>query len=171
MQVIGLHLYLKCHSSTGPFSQILLKTNYLVCLNGTLAGNGLITVLKYLSLKIWSVWKPAIANHLSSFCLITVLTKNCFWTKSSKFVNVLKSVLGIDLFRYECKLVIFFSPLKCYVRNVPFSFAVAQKFILNDSLVLKFLVFFSGYTEDLFAKKLCLRLPFLHRNLSWKSTV
>ena len=31
MQAIALHLYLKCHSSTGVFSNILLvKTNYLV---------------------------------------------------------------------------------------------------------------------------------------------
>ena len=99
-----------------------------------------------------------IANHLSSFCLIRVLTKNCFWTKSSKFVNVLKSVSGIDLFRYECKLVILFSPfevsrLEQHIRNTPFSFAVVQKFILNDSSVLNVFVLFSGYIEDLSTKK------------------
>ena len=121
MQVNDLHLYLKCHSAIGAFSQILPKTNYLVCLNEKLAGNGLTSVLKYLSLKCGRFGNQptdSIANHLSSFCLIRVLTKNCFWTESSKFANVPKSVSGIDLFRYECKLVIFFSPLKCHVRNV-----------------------------------------------------
>ena len=52
-----------------------------------------------------------------------------------------------------------------------FLLTVAQKFILNNSLVFKLFVFFSGYIEDLFTKKLWLRLPFLHRNLNWKSIV
>ena len=39
--------YLKCDPSTCVFSNILLvKTNDLVCLNGTLAGNGLMPVSK-----------------------------------------------------------------------------------------------------------------------------
>ena len=87
-----------------------------------------------------------IANHLTSFFLIRVLPKNCFWTEPSKCVDVPKSVSGIDLFRYECKLALFFSPLKScpkrHVQNTPFSFAVAPKLILNDSSVLKFFVFF-----------------------------
>ena len=58
-----------------------------------------------------------IANHLTSFCLIRVVTERFFWRESSKFVNVTKSVSDIDLFIYECKLVIFFSPLKCHVQN------------------------------------------------------
>ena len=53
---MDMHLYLKCHSSTGVFFSILLvKTNYLVYLNGTLAGNGLMSVLKHLLLKMWMV--------------------------------------------------------------------------------------------------------------------
>ena len=36
-----------------------LETNYLICLNETLAGNGLISVWIYLSLKMCTVWKPA----------------------------------------------------------------------------------------------------------------
>ena len=53
------------------------------------------------------------ANHLTGFCIIRVLTERCFSTKYTKFVNVPKSVSGTDLFRYECKLVIFFFLLKC----------------------------------------------------------
>ena len=56
--------------------------------------------------------------------------------------------------------------LERHIQNTPFSFTVVQKFILNDSLDFKLFVFFSGYIEDLFTKKLCLRLPFLHRNLN-----
>ena len=123
MQVIDLHLYWTCHSSTGSFSQILLKTNYLVCLHRTLAGNGLtcseIPFTKNV-IDLETSQLICILNHLTSFCLRRVLTKNCFWTESIKFINVPKSVSGIDLFsfRYECKLRIFFSPLKCHVRNV-----------------------------------------------------
>ena len=84
-------------------------------------------------------------NNLTGFCIIRVLTERCFLTDYSNFFNVPKSVSGIDLFRYECKLVIFFSPLKCHV--------------------------FSGYIEDLFSKKLFLRLPFFHRSLNWKSII
>ena len=87
-----------------------------------------------------------ITNHLTGFCIIRVLTERFFWTEYSKFANVPKSVSGIDLLRYECKLAILFSfevsCLERHVRNTPFSFTVAQKFILNDSLVFKLFVFF-----------------------------
>ena len=36
-----------------------LETNYLICLNGTLAGNGLMSIWIYLSLTMYMVWKPA----------------------------------------------------------------------------------------------------------------
>ena len=79
MQVIDLHLYLKYYSSTGAFSHILLKTNCLVCLNGTLAENGLISCFEIpftknvVSLETSQLF--CITNHLTSFCLIIVLTK------------------------------------------------------------------------------------------------
>ena len=83
-----------------------------------------------------------IANHLTGFCIVRVLTERFFWADYSKFGNVPKSVSGIDHFRYECKLMIFFFILKCHIQNTPFSFTVAQKFILNDSLVFKLFIFF-----------------------------
>ena len=50
---------------------------------------------------------------------------------------------------YTCDFLFSFevSRPEPHVRNTPFSFTVAQKFILNDSLVLKFCVF-SGYIEN-----------------------
>ena len=59
-----------------------------------------------------------IANHLTGFCIKRVLTERFFWTEYSKFGNVPKSVSDIDLFKYECKLTIFFFLLKCCIRNV-----------------------------------------------------
>ena len=85
-----------------------------------------------------------IANHLIGFCTILVLAKSCFLTKYCNFVNVPKSVSGIDLFRCECKFKIFFFLLKCHVWNTPFSFTVVQKVSLNDSLGLKLFMFFLG---------------------------
>ena len=85
-----------------------------------------------------------IANHLTGFCTILVLDKRCFWTEYGNFVTVPKSVSGIDLFRYECKLKIFFFLLKCHVRNTAFSFTVVENVSLNDSLGLKLFVFFLG---------------------------
>ena len=53
-----------------------------------------------------------------------------------------------------------------HVRNALFSFTVAQKFILNDSLDFKLLVF-SGYIEDLFTvMKIMFNTTFFHRNLN-----
>ena len=104
----------------------------------------------------------------SGFCII-IFTERCFCTDYSKFTNVPKKVSDIDLFRYECKLVIFFSPLNCYVRNTVFSFTVAQNVNLNGNLVFK--IYFSGYTEDLFTKEIMFRLLFLHGNLDWKNIV
>ena len=70
-----------------------------------------------------------IVDHLTGFCIIRVLTERFFLTKYSKFFNIPKSVSGIDLFRYEFKLVIFFPfevlcPVR-HVRNTPFSFPAA----------------------------------------------
>ena len=106
-----------------------------------------------------------IANHLTSFWLITALTERCFWTEYSKFVMFQKSVLGIHLFRGNCNFLFFFpfqvSCPKRHVRDTSFSFTGAQSFILNDNLVFKdFLCFFSRYIQDLFTEKLCLLLPF-----------
>ena len=68
------------------------------------------------SLETWQLF--CIANHFTGFSMIRVLTERFLWAEYSKFGNVPKSVSGIDLFRYECKLVIFFFLLKCHVRNV-----------------------------------------------------
>ena len=51
---------------------LLVKTNYLICLNRTLARNGLMSVWKYLSLKMWKVWKPANCFALQIIWLVSV---------------------------------------------------------------------------------------------------
>ena len=81
-------------------------------------------------------------------------------------------ILWWESFYYKCKLVIFFSPLKCHFWTLPTHLCtVAKKIILNDRLVFKIFVFFFGDIGDLLKKKLCLRLLFLHRNVKWKSIV
>ena len=59
-----------------------------------------------------------IRNHLTGFCITRILSEKFFWTEYSKFANVPKSVSGIDLFRCECKIVIFYLLLKCHVRKL-----------------------------------------------------
>ena len=55
-----LHLYLKCHSSTGVFSTHFANKHQVsgFPINGALAGNGLMSVWKDLLLKMWTVLKP-----------------------------------------------------------------------------------------------------------------
>ena len=112
-----MSLFLRCF-----FTHFASKNQLLgLSINGTLAGNGFMSVWQCFSLKMWTVLKPANcfnADHLTGFCIIRVLTERCFLRDYSKFVNVPKSVSGIDLFRYECKLVIFFFRLKCHVWNI-----------------------------------------------------
>ena len=53
MQVIDLHLYLKCHSSAGVFSNIASKNQLPgLSVSGTLVKNGLTTSIEPVSWKV-----------------------------------------------------------------------------------------------------------------------
>ena len=111
-----------------------------------------------------------IANHLTSFCLIRVLTKSCFWTESSKCVNIPKvfqALVSSDMnvnFWFCFPLWSITSGTSCLEHSL--FICLSPKIYFEWEFSFKIFCVFSGYIEDLFTKKLCLRLPFLHRNLN-----
>ena len=129
--------------------------------------------LECLSLKTWTVWKPAKCFALQIIWLISVQYEFLLKGVSEQsivillmFQKVFHALISSDM---NVNLRFFFL-LKSHVPNVT-SGTLRKKVSLNNSWGLKLFAFFSEYIEDLFTKKLCLRLPFPHRNLNWKSTV
>ena len=119
-----------------------------------------------------------IANHLTGFCIIRVLTQRFFWTEYSKFVNVPKSVLCMfqALISSDMNVNLWFSfsfwSVTSGTSRPEHSLFIYcnPKTYFEWCLVFKRFCFFWTYWRNLFTKKLCLRLPFLQRNLNWKSS-
>ena len=67
MQVIDLHLYLKCHSSTGVF-QIFASKNQLpvFCISGAFVENGLRSFSDKIPKKLWI--KDKESQYIFKFC-------------------------------------------------------------------------------------------------------
>ena len=113
-------------------------------------------------------------DHLkSSQSFHWFVTNRCFWTNYSKFLNV-SSVSSIDLFRYECQLVICFASLKCHAHNV--TIGTIPYHLLSPKHLLWMIASFSNFCFFwihwiLIHKEIMFKNSFFHRNLNWKRIV